>query len=52
MPNFDDVAHIKGRRPDRRSFLRTTGIAAAAAVFGNHALPALGQQGAKAASRL
>jgi aryl-alcohol dehydrogenase-like predicted oxidoreductase len=48
MPNFDDVAHIKGRRPDRRSFLRTTGIAAAAAVFGNHALPALGQQGAKA----
>jgi aryl-alcohol dehydrogenase-like predicted oxidoreductase len=47
MPNFDDVTHRKDCRPDRRSFLRTTGIAAAA-MFGNHALPALGQQSAMA----
>src|ERR1700733_12768831 len=50
MPNFDDVTHRKDCHPDRRSFLRTTGIAAAAAMFGHHALPALGQQSAKASA--
>ena len=35
MPNFD-AARTKARRPDRRSFLRTTGIVAASAVIGTH----------------
>jgi len=44
MPNFKDIA--LGRRPnlDRRSFLRATGIVAAATVIGGPSLPAIARE--------
>jgi hypothetical protein len=38
MPNFEDYAPRSGQDMDRRSFLRTTGIAAAAALTGGFSI--------------
>jgi aryl-alcohol dehydrogenase-like predicted oxidoreductase len=41
MPNFEDIAPRRSSDLDRRSFLRTTGIIAAATITGGLSLPAI-----------
>ena len=44
MPNFEDIAPGPSRDRDRRSFLRATGIVAAATMTGGLSLPGIAKQ--------
>jgi aryl-alcohol dehydrogenase-like predicted oxidoreductase len=54
MPNFEDIAPGRSRNPDRRSFLRATGIVAAATMTGGLSLPGIAAEigGASAKPRV
>ena len=51
MPDFEDIATGGGRDVDRRSFLRATGMIAAATMMGCRSFSAIGQESGRASAR-